>query len=43
MSGGSAGDVALRAKTVRDIDRYFAGQDDPKTRSRYPVIVMPWP
>ena len=43
MSGGSAGDVALRAKTVRDIDRYFAGQDDPKTRSRYPVIVLPWP
>ena len=43
LAGGSAADVALRAKTVRDIDRYFAGQDDPKTRSRYPVIVLPWP
>jgi len=43
MTGGSAADVALRAKTVRDIDRYFAGQDDPKSRSRYPVIVLPWP
>ena len=41
--GGSAADRALRAKTVRDIDRYFSGTDDPKTRSRYPVIVLPWP
>ena len=43
MAGGSAADRALRAKTVRDIDRYFSGQDDPKSRSRYPVIVLPWP
>ncbi len=43
MAGGSAADRALRAKTVRDIDRYFAGDDDPKSRSRYPVIVLPWP
>jgi hypothetical protein len=43
MTGGSAADRALRAKTVRDIDRYFEGNDDPKTRSRYAVIPLPWP
>jgi hypothetical protein len=43
QTGGSAADRALRAKTVRDIDRYFAGSDNPKARSRYPVIVLPWP
>ncbi len=43
MTGGSAADRALRAKTVRDIDKYFDGDDDPKSRSRYPVIVLPWP
>jgi len=43
MPGGSAADRALRARTVRDITRYFAGSDDPKTRSRYAVIPLPWP
>ena len=43
IAGGSAADRALRGKTVRDIDKYFDGNDDPKTRSRYPVIVLPWP
>ena len=43
MNAGTAADRALRAKSVRDIDRYFAGRDDPKTRSRYAVIVLPWP
>ncbi|MES2521857.1 MAG: zinc-dependent metalloprotease [Gemmatimonadota bacterium] len=42
-SAGSAADRALRAKTVRDITRYFEGQDDPKTRSRYAVLPLPWP
>lgn len=43
MQGGSAADRALHAKTVRDINRYFEGNDDPKTRSRYAVIPLPWP
>ena len=43
MTGGSAADRALHAKTVRDISRYFEGNDDPKTRSRYAVIPLPWP
>jgi hypothetical protein len=43
MTGGGAADRALRAKTVRDIERYFEGNDDPKTRSRYAVIPLPWP
>ena len=43
MSGGNASDRALREKTVRDITRYFDGQDDPRTRSRYAVIPLPWP
>lgn len=42
-STGSAGDRALRAKAVRDITRYFDGQDDPKSRSRFAVIPLPWP
>ena len=43
MQGGSTADRALRATTVRDINRYFEGRDDPKTRSRYAVIPLPWP
>ena len=43
MVGGSAADRAIRAKAVRQITRYFDGQDDPKSRSRYAVIPLPWP
>jgi hypothetical protein len=43
MQGGSASDRALRAQTLREITRYFAGTDDPKKRSRYAVIPLPWP
>jgi hypothetical protein len=43
MQGGAAADRALRAQTVREITRYFAGDDDPKKRSRYAVIPLPWP
>ena len=32
-----------REKAIRDINRYFEGQDDPRTRSRYAVIPLPWP
>jgi hypothetical protein len=42
-NGGSSADAALRAKAVRDIARYFDGQDDPKTRSRFAVLPLPWP
>jgi hypothetical protein len=43
MTNGSAADRALRARTIRDITRYFEGADDPKTRSRFAVIPLPWP
>jgi hypothetical protein len=43
MSGGTPADLALRAKAVRDIARYFDGQDDPRTRSRFAVLPLPWP
>ncbi|MEP6764604.1 MAG: zinc-dependent metalloprotease, partial [Gemmatimonadaceae bacterium] len=43
MQGGTAPDRALRAKTIREITNYFTGKDDPKSRSRYAVIPLPWP
>jgi hypothetical protein len=42
-TGGSVADQALRASARREIARYFAGQDDPAKRSRFPVIPLPWP
>jgi hypothetical protein len=43
MSGGSPADRAHRAAAVRDINRFFAGEDDPEARSRFTVIPLPWP
>ncbi|MBX7117532.1 MAG: zinc-dependent metalloprotease [Gemmatimonadaceae bacterium] len=43
MSGGSPADRALRAAAVREIDRYFAGDDEPAARSRFTVLPLPWP
>lgn len=43
MSGGSAADQALRASARREIARYFAGDDDPASRSRFRVLPLPWP
>ncbi|MGV3710302.1 MAG: zinc-dependent metalloprotease [Gemmatimonas sp.] len=40
---GSAADRAVYTKAVRDINKYFDGSDDPKTRSRFAVIPLPWP
>jgi hypothetical protein len=40
---GSAADRAVYTKAVRDINKYFEGSDDPKTRSRFAVIPLPWP
>jgi hypothetical protein len=42
-SGGSPADRAHRASAIRDINRFFAGEDDPEARSRFAVIPLPWP
>jgi len=42
-SGGGAEDRGHRAAVLRDLDRYFAGEDDPAARSRFPVVPLPWP
>jgi hypothetical protein len=42
-SGGGAEWEAHRATVLRHIDRYFDGDDDPASRSRYPVVPLPWP
>ncbi len=42
-SGGSPADRAHRASAIRDINRFFAGEDNPEARSRFAVIPLPWP
>ncbi len=42
-SGSGAAWEAHRAMAVRQLDRYFAGEDDPASRSRFPVVPLPWP
>jgi hypothetical protein len=42
-TGESVEDQAHRASALRDLGRYFAGEDDPSARSRYPVVPLPWP
>ena len=42
-TGGSSGDRAHRAAAIRDINRFFAGEDDPEARSRFAVVPLPWP
>jgi hypothetical protein len=42
-TGGSVEDQALRASAVRDLERYFAGDDDRTRRSRFPIVPLPWP
>jgi hypothetical protein len=41
--GGSALEIAHRAQARRDIARFLDGRDDPKARTRFPVILLPWP
>jgi hypothetical protein len=41
--GGAAEDRAHRATALRDITRYFAGEDDPDRRPRPTSIPLPWP
>jgi hypothetical protein len=43
QSGGTAETQAHRAVALRDLERYFAGDDDPSKRSRFPVVPLPWP
>jgi hypothetical protein len=42
-TGGAPADRAHRAAAIRDITRFFGGEDDPEARSRFPVIPLPWP
>lgn len=42
-AAGTAEDRAHRATARRDIDRYFAGEDDPAKRPRPAPIPLPWP
>jgi hypothetical protein len=42
-SGGGSEERAHRAMASRDLDRYFAGNDEPDSRSRFPVVSLPWP
>lgn len=43
LTDGSVADRALRRAAVREIDRYFEGNDDPTKRYRYTVVPLPWP
>jgi hypothetical protein len=42
-TGGAVEDQAHRAAALRDLERYFARDDDRTRRSRFPVIPLPWP
>lgn len=42
-TGGSPADRALRSAARREIAQFFAGEDDRASRSRFPVIPLPWP
>lgn len=43
VSGGAPEERAHRSAALRDIQRYFDGDDDPSRRSRFPVVPLPWP
>ncbi|MFN8668691.1 MAG: zinc-dependent metalloprotease [Gemmatimonadaceae bacterium] len=43
LTTSTLADDAQRASARREIARYFAGEDDPATRSRFRVIPLPWP
>jgi hypothetical protein len=43
MSGGLYPDQALRMQAMREILQYFQGEDDPASRTRFPVLPLPWP
>lgn len=41
--GETVEERAHRGAALRDLDRYFAGEDEPSRRSRFPVVPLPWP
>jgi len=43
QTGGTPADRALRAAARREIARFFDGDDDPASRSRFAVLPLPWP
>ena len=43
MDGGLVPDQALRMQALREIAAYFDGEDDPASRTRFPVLPLPWP
>ena len=43
MTGGSVADRAQRTAAIRQITRFFEGEDDRETRSRFAVVPLPWP
>ncbi len=43
MQEGSEEDQAHRAMAMRDLARFAAGEDDPASRPRFPVVPLPWP
>ncbi|MGQ0713673.1 MAG: zinc-dependent metalloprotease [Gemmatimonadaceae bacterium] len=42
-TGGSPAERAHRASVIRQITRFFEGDDDREERSRFTVIPLPWP
>jgi hypothetical protein len=42
-SGGGAAWDGHRSVMARDLGHYFAGEDDPAARPRFPVVPLPWP
>lgn len=43
VDAGGVADRALRLAAIREIEAFERGEDDPTKRTRYPVIVLPWP
>ncbi len=40
---GTDANSAHRAAAARDIQRFVDGADDPTRRTRFPVLILPWP
>lgn len=43
MNDGPPADRALRAAARREIARFLDGADDPRERTRFPILPLPWP
>ncbi len=42
-SSGTDAASAHRSAAARDIQRFVDGRDDPAARTRFPVLILPWP